>query len=87
MHRYVLITLLAQATACAPEAEACADACEALVRTCRFAAYPNVESCEQGCAVDASRGSAVGAMASCVVDAGCDTHAVVACARASSPTQ
>lgn len=58
---------------------ACDELCENLVRTCYFAAFPNKDSCLQGCLNDAVEGAQVLTLNACVQDAGCDLFTVMRC--------
>ena len=60
----------------------CEDLCFELVSHCQYAAFPDYESCMQGCAYDAEQGADVGAELLCVQEADCDTFAVVECEHA-----
>lgn len=64
------------------ETRACDRLCDTLVTTCGFAAYPDLLSCQQGCAYEASEGAELGAFDACIAAAECDEFAVIACARA-----
>jgi hypothetical protein len=57
----------------------CADLCGELVAVCAFAAFPDMGSCLDGCAFDASQGQDVIGQAICVENAACDTFAILEC--------
>lgn len=72
--------------ACAPEEESssassqeCQDLCTALVTDCGYGAFPDFESCLQGCAWDESEGADIAGELQCVEQAACDTFAIVEC--------
>ena len=68
--------------ACAgPETLSCERTCRTLVRDCDFAAFPNLDSCIDGCSADAAAGAHVDRFDACVLEASCDTLAVMSCAR------
>lgn len=57
----------------------CADLCSELVAVCGYAAFPDMGSCLDGCAFDASEGQDVIGQAICVENAACDTFAILEC--------
>lgn len=57
----------------------CQELCQELVGTCDYAAYPDVTSCEQGCAYEEKRGADVDAHWDCVEAAECDTFQILQC--------
>lgn len=69
-------------TACVGDAATegpCSDLCGELVGECGFTAFPDMGSCLDGCAFDASEGQDVIGQAICVGNAECDTFAVLEC--------
>jgi len=58
---------------------ACEDLCMELVGVCSYEAFPDMTSCLDGCAFDASEGQDVEAQAACVEEAVCDTFAILEC--------
>jgi hypothetical protein len=77
----MLLPLLALVLAGCTSAEesVCQELCIELVTNCEYAAYPSLESCQQGCAYSASEGVDVDAEAACILDAACDTFAIIEC--------
>jgi hypothetical protein len=65
-----------------PAPAVCADVCELLMADCGYAAFPGVGSCQQGCGYEVAEGAELPALHSCLLEAGCDTPTVLACARA-----
>lgn len=57
----------------------CEDMCDELVFTCEYAAFPEYDSCVQGCNYNAEQGADVAAQYGCVQEAACDTFAIVEC--------
>ncbi len=57
----------------------CHDLCTELVGICGYAAFPDMTSCLDGCAYEASEGQDVRAQAICVQNAACDTFAILEC--------
>jgi hypothetical protein len=57
----------------------CADLCGVLVGECGYAAFPDMASCLDGCAFEASEGQDVVGEAICVSNAECDTFAILEC--------
>ena len=62
-----------------PEYRACEDMCTELVRQCNYAAFPTTDSCMQGCADELANGADVFGHEECILDAECDTFAIVEC--------
>ena len=58
---------------------ACEDLCMQLVGVCSYEAFPDMASCLDGCAFDASEGQDIGAQAACVEESACDTFAILEC--------
>lgn len=80
--RTALMTLLlipALAACRVQSNQACDRICENLVRECDFAAFPNLESCVQGCRNDVELGAQVLTLEACVQDARCDPFTVLRC--------
>jgi hypothetical protein len=74
--------VLAVNTACSGSGVAegpCDDMCRELVQSCEYAAFPDLQSCLDGCNFEASEGADVAGQAQCVADAMCDTFLVVEC--------
>ena len=57
----------------------CADLCRVLVGDCGYAAFPDMGSCLDGCAYEASEGQDVVGQVACVEAASCDTFAILEC--------
>lgn len=62
-----------------PEYRACEDMCTELVRQCSYAAFPTTDSCMQGCADELANGADVFGQEECILEAECDTFAIVEC--------
>mgnify|MGYP005733835525 CR=1 FL=1 len=62
-----------------PEYRACENICKELVRNCSYDAFPTTESCMLGCADELANGADVFEQEDCVLDAECDTFAIVEC--------
>ncbi len=69
----------------------CSPLCRLLVQDCGFQAYPEFDSCIQGCAYDREQGSDITLLTECIqgavpVDDGeCDTFTIVECSNAYGP--
>jgi hypothetical protein len=63
-------------TGAAPE---CDSLCDELVSTCGLAAYPDKDSCLQGCGYNLEKGYDIEGQAACVVEAACDAFGIVEC--------
>jgi len=61
------------------EASPCIDLCEVLVVDCRYAAFPDEESCLQGCGYNETEGADIDGQLQCVEEASCDTFDIVEC--------
>ncbi|MBN2800423.1 MAG: hypothetical protein JXX28_14885 [Deltaproteobacteria bacterium] len=62
--------------------QVCQDLCMELAVECGYAAYPNYDSCVQGCVYNREVGADVDGELTCVLSAACDTFAVVECEHA-----
>ena len=72
---------------CEAEAEVpCETLCDELVKTCEYKAFPEYDSCVSGCLYDEEAGGQSEALRDCVLDAACDTFAVVECENDFGPT-
>jgi hypothetical protein len=67
--------------ACASEVKrTCQDLCTELVTSCDNPAFPNIDSCIQGCLYDAEElGADVVSEFTCVQEAACDLFAIIEC--------
>lgn len=63
----------------AAEDQACDDLCTELMQACGFTAFPDRDSCLQGCAYDGEQGADTTGLLNCVTDASCDLAAIVEC--------
>ncbi len=63
----------------AGEYSACDDMCTELIRSCGYDAFPSTDSCMTGCAFEAERGADVDGQADCILEAECDTIAIIEC--------
>ena len=61
------------------EETVCDTLCRELVQSCGYAAYPDLESCRQGCEYASEQGADIVGQQQCIVDAACDTFAIVEC--------
>ncbi len=77
------LPLLLWMAACtgAPVPATCDAICDDLAGSCGFEAFPDADSCRQGCAYEAEQGAALDTFDLCLVDADCDTFEVLRCAR------
>ncbi len=74
--------LLLLLPACSGPAEPdtpCEQICDELVGECRYPAFPDRDSCQQGCLYNETEGSDTEAHLACVEEAACDTFAIVEC--------
>ena len=60
-------------------ATSCDDLCTELVFTCEYDAFPDFDSCTQGCLYSAELGGDTDGQLACVQAAACDTFAIVEC--------
>ena len=63
----------------AAEDQACDDLCTELMQQCGFAAFPDRDSCLQGCAYDSEQGANTAALLTCVTATECDLAEIVEC--------
>jgi len=71
--------LLAACAGQSVETSPCVDLCEVLILDCRYAAFPDEESCLQGCGYNETEGGDIGGQLQCVEEASCDTFDIVEC--------
>ncbi len=57
----------------------CQQLCDELMDECNYPAFPDPESCLQGCAYNENEGADTEAHLTCVEEAACDTFAIVEC--------
>ena len=57
----------------------CQDFCTELVTECGYQAFPDFDSCLQGCAWDEKEGADVHGNLTCVQDAVCDVFVILEC--------
>lgn len=69
------------------EPEACETLCDELVKTCEYKAFPEYDSCVTGCVYDEEQGGKSEELLSCVLNAECNTFAVVECENDYGPTE
>ena len=86
MYRGILFGSLALFLgACVPEAATdgatavCESMCDELYKTCSYAAFPDWNSCLEGCAYNLEEGADVEGQLACVQEASCDTFKIVEC--------
>jgi hypothetical protein len=65
-----------------PEYRTCDAMCTELVQTCDYDAFPSMDSCMQGCASQSAAGSDIEGHEQCIMEASCDTFAIVECQNA-----
>ena len=75
----VPLVLLAGCTGSGVADGPCDDMCRNLVQTCGYAAFPDLQSCLDGCTYNESQGAQIADQAQCVADAACDTFLIVEC--------
>ena len=63
----------------APKEDTCTTLCKELTEECNFAAYPDLESCQEGCLYYEEEGVNVEDHLACVSEASCDTFRIVEC--------
>ncbi len=57
----------------------CYDLCNELYGSCDYAAFPNMESCLEGCLYNENEGADIQGQLECMLEAGCDTFKVLEC--------
>ncbi len=77
--RYAIAAILLLSCAKQRELSDCEEMCAELIGTCDYAAFPSVESCVQGCTYNGDQGADVASELECILDAACDTFAIVEC--------
>ena len=74
-----LLFLLFGCVAPAEPPSLCEDLCEELMNECNYPAFPDRDSCQQGCLYNETEGADTAAHLTCVEEAACDTFAIVEC--------
>lgn len=64
------------------EESVCHDLCTELVGVCNYEAFPDINSCMQGCEYNAGQGADILSQTTCVQSAACDTFAIMECEHA-----
>ncbi|MFT7519592.1 MAG: hypothetical protein ACI9MC_001734 [Kiritimatiellia bacterium] len=80
--RIIQTICVAMMLACGSSEEtktACGELCAELVEGCESGAYPDMDSCMNGCALEAEQGANVPEYSTCVEQAECDQFAIVDC--------
>ena len=79
-----VIAFTMQLVACgdAKSSNACASLCDELVGSCHFSAFPDRDSCLNGCGYSAELGSDIPGQRDCIKSADCNTFAVLECEHA-----
>jgi len=77
--RYAIAAILVFACAGQRELSHCEEMCTELVSNCEVAAFPNQDSCVQGCTYNADQGADVEDQLECILDADCDAFDIVEC--------
>ena len=86
MRSYLGVLLFVALNACSGgEESVCRDLCDELYKACDYQAFPSYASCMQGCAYDIERGADIDSQVDCVLDAACNTFAIVECQNAHGP--
>lgn len=75
----VLLPLLGLVGCETAEKTNCDYLCEELVYSCAIDAYPDYDSCIQGCLYDTEQGNMPAGKLDCISDAQCDTFALIEC--------
>jgi hypothetical protein len=74
-----IVSLIALVGCNETEETVCDGLCRELVQSCSYAAYPSIESCRQGCEYASELGADITAEKECIIEAECDTFAIVEC--------
>ncbi len=74
----MLLALTGCSSSSAP-VTACDQLCDELMGECSYAAFPDRDSCLQGCLYNEGEGANTDAHLTCVEEALCDTFAIVEC--------
>lgn len=67
--------------ACADPPTPCDTICAELVLQCGYSAYPDLDSCLQGCGYEEEQGGRTEDASTCIEKANCDTFAILDCER------
>ena len=77
------IFLLALFVACTAEGdvqdETCMSLCDELHGACAYDAFPDLNSCLEGCLYSEDEGADIEAQLSCIVESECDTFEILEC--------
>lgn len=75
------MSLLLLLLGCPGEATSCDSLCNHLVLQCGYAAFPDLDSCLQGCGYEQEQGGRIDDELRCIETASCDTFAILDCER------
>ena len=81
MRVWGLLVIVSMTLGCNAEKEetVCEAMCRELIQICDYAAYPSLESCNQGCTYEADQGADITGQSECILEADCDTFAILEC--------
>lgn len=80
MHTRLVLLALISAFGCKDEVTLqCEEVCTELVINCAYEAYPDLESCQDGCLYEAEEGADIEDHLDCVTDADCDLFEIIEC--------
>lgn len=79
---FVALLVVAACKGAGSEEEVCHDLCTELTAVCDYQAFPDINSCMQGCDWNAEKGADIAGQTACVQAAACDTFAIVECEHA-----
>ena len=78
-----VVLLFTFSMACAPEGDveagACSEMCDELQGACAYDAFPDVNSCLEGCLYSESEGADIEAQLACILESECDTFEILEC--------
>ena len=82
--RPLIVAAILALAGCSGESEesVCHDLCTELTGGCQYDAFPDINSCMQGCEWNSAQGANIGGQLLCVQAAQCDTFAIVECEHA-----
>ena len=79
MKYFILLSMLTACNTKTAGKSTCYTLCQELVQTCDYDAFPDFNSCEEGCVYYEEEGADVSAQLECIQAAECDEFAVIEC--------
>ena len=87
MKKLFLISLACLACTTSGPPSTCFTLCQELVQTCEYDAFPDFNSCQEGCLYKEEEGADIEGQLTCIQEAACDEFAVIECEHTHGATE